>query len=81
VNATLGIVQMWGGKGLGIAEVMSPGGDAAVEVLDESDATTTLFICNTCFLQKDINLAEIAERRGHARKNIAQKVQNVTEDR
>jgi hypothetical protein len=61
VNATLGLVHMWGGKGLGIAEAMSPGGDTAVEVLDESEATRTLFICNDCFTEP-LNFAVLAEK-------------------
>ena len=64
-NAVLGLMQMWGNQplALGIAEVMAPGGDNAVDVLDELDATTTLFICNECFMQP-INLAELESKRG-----------------
>jgi hypothetical protein len=72
-NATLGILHGWGRtltdpdakRALDIAETLSPGGDAAVDVLDEPDAMTTLFICSNCFL-KPLDLAMVAERRGHA---------------
>jgi len=70
VNGVLGVMQMWGktnAQALAVAESMAPGSEAAVEVLDELDATTTLFICNECFLKKPVNLAEIAERRGFAK--------------
>jgi hypothetical protein len=74
VNATIGIMHGWGRtladrdamQALNVAEALSPGADAAVEVLDEPDATTTLFICNECYLNKPLDLAMIAERRGHA---------------
>ena len=66
-NAVLGLMQMWGNqpRALGIAEVMAPGADEAVEVADEPNLITTLYLCNGCFLG-DVNLAVLEEKRGDA---------------
>ena len=70
-NAVLGLMQMWGNqpRAMGIAEVMAPGADEAVDVLDEPEATTTLYLCNECFLQP-INLAELEEKRGDGKSRL-----------
>ena len=67
VNGVLGLMHIWGNnaRALGLAETMVAGADEAVEVLDEPEATITLFICNECFLQ-EINLAAIEEKRADA---------------
>jgi hypothetical protein len=67
VNGVLGLMRMWGNqpRALGIAEVMAPGADNAVDVLDEPNATTTLFLCMECFLGP-VNLALLEEKRSDA---------------
>jgi len=61
VNAVLGTMQIWSQssmQALKVAEALAPGADDAVEVLDESETTTELFLCNECLL-KPICLGEL----------------------
>lgn len=66
-NATLGLTQMYGGLSrrgaLAIAEALSPGADAAVDVVNEPEITTTLFVCLKCMMEP-IDLAVLIAKRG-----------------
>lgn len=77
-NSVLGLMTMcgWPGRALGIAEVMAPGADKAVEVLDEPESVETLFICQDCFLGLDgkgLNIPMLMERRASAREREEEK--------
>lgn len=60
VNSVLGVSQMFSHKSLALAEVLAPGTDRAVEVMEEPEAIDCLFLCNKCFCD-DLNLAVISE--------------------
>ena len=69
VNAVLGVNTMFGGRALGLAEVMAP--DAAGAVVIAGDETpelmTELFLCRVCYLERAHVLAELVERRNESR--------------
>lgn len=69
-NGVLGLATMWGNspRAFAIAEVMAPGADRAVEVIDDPAVTTTLFICNECLLHP-LDLASIIEKRNESLKS------------
>lgn len=75
LNSTLGLVQHFGGtaEAIVVAETMSP--DAEVfSVLGDKDKSlmTELFICQECFLHKDLSLAILGES---SRKETAEPVE------
>lgn len=61
VNAVLGVNQIFGGRALRLAEVMAPGADDAVEVLENEESVTKLFICQRCYAG-DLCLLEIGAK-------------------
>jgi hypothetical protein len=61
VNAVLGTNQIFGGRALKLAEAMAPGADDAVEVLENKDGITTLFLCQQCCMA-DVCLAVLSEK-------------------
>ena len=69
-NQVLGMMQMWGKQSmqaLKVAEALAPGADEAVEVVDEADATTTLFICSKCILEPidlTVLMAKVSDKKG-----------------
>jgi hypothetical protein len=71
VNAVLGTNMIFGGRALGLAEVMAPGADKAIEVVDDPECTSTAFVCNDCYGMKDLNFAILAEKANRAKEKIA----------
>ena len=67
VNEFMGMHQFFGGQSLQLTELFSPSADDAVLVFGEKDPglMTRLFICQDCFLQKDLDLALLMEKEGH----------------
>ena len=61
INSVLGTSQIFGHRSLALAEAMAPGADDAIEVLDEPDSVTRIFLCQKCYTE-DINIAVIGER-------------------
>jgi hypothetical protein len=65
-NSVLGVSQILGGSGqaLAIAEVMAPGAEEAVMIAGEKDDSlwAQFNVCQACYLTKNFNLAEVAER-------------------
>lgn len=62
VNSVLGTSQILGHRSLAIAEALAAGADNAIEVLEDENATTRLFLCQNC-CSSEQNLAALAEKR------------------
>lgn len=65
-NQVLGLLQYFGGKAIGLAEVMAPAADEAVKLGSDKhpDMKVTLFLCTDCYVRKSVGevMESIAEK-------------------
>lgn len=64
VRAVRGYLGMADGMGFGpaITDIMSPDAGRGASLMDEPNCTSRFFLCQDCFLLKEVNIAVLVEK-------------------